>query len=175
MLKRYAWWALGALALGGLVMASNSTKPSKRYSYGGPDHNGLSRDPFRLLPVFADKLELLFQRLRARGFDPMLHEGFRSVARAKKLAEAAAKGGPKAIELSMHTLGAAADLKSIKYGYDSPEFYEALGEETKALGLTWGGDFGDNPHVQAVPATNVAQNGIRKAADKNAYAKRYLA
>ena len=96
----------------------------------------------------------LFQRLRARGFDPYLWEGWRDPARAAKLAK---KG--TGIRLSMHSLGAGVDIVNgaqLKAG-GSPwvapqQFWDAVGQEARKLGLTWGGVWtkGDKPHVQAI-------------------------
>jgi hypothetical protein len=152
------WPLLAAFGVGALVLllagtasAAVITQPGRRrgYSYGGaPRRSGVDRDPANLLPGFADKLEILFQRMRARGFKPYLWEGRRSAARAGKLA-----AGGTGIKLSMHILGAAADiLDENKLWSASPAFWSALGEESRRLGLTWGGNWrrADKPHVQAV-------------------------
>lgn len=180
--------AAGAAALGALALSSR--RPVK-YSYGGPDYrNGkgqlLSRDPAKLLPSFAARLELLFRRLRARKhprtglyFDPMLHEGRRERARAEGLAVEGV--GSKN---SLHIYGAAADIISKSKGWSDPAFFKALGEEARAVGLFWGGDWDgdgvrepgedDQPHVQAVPATKAAQGELRASRTPDAVARRYL-
>jgi hypothetical protein len=171
-----AWLAAGAALVVGIVA---SRKP--RYSYGRPDGpNGISRDPGLLLPSFAARVELLFQRMRKRRFDPVLHEGFRTRARAEMLSRDPDGPGPRkapGIPHSMHIYGAAVDVISASRGYEHPAFFTALGEEAKRLGLTWGGDFGDRPHVQAIPYTSRAQNGLRAAAvhERDAYVRRWLA
>lgn len=126
----------------------------RTYSYGGPDFKDISRDPRLLVPAFADQLEKLFQAMRDLGFDPVLHEGYRSPARAKALAATGA-----GIVDSMHIYGGAADIVSASSGWSDPTFFKALGREAKKLGMTWGGDFKDKngkpdpdgTHVQAMP------------------------
>lgn len=151
--SRVQWVVGGGAALAALFLFSGAPSEVARvvrsigFSYGGPDKNGLSRDPSLLLPSFAARVETLFQRLRARGFDPFLNEGYRTQARAAQLAAE----GPGIVD-SMHCYGAAADIKSFSRGFEWPEFFVALGQEAEKLGLTWGGRFpnGDGPHVQAL-------------------------
>lgn len=149
------------------------SKTGKKYSYWRPNRaDGLNRDPGRLLPAFADRLELLFAAMRARGFDPVLHEGWRSKARAKMLA-ATGKG----IEDTLHNYGAAVDIISASKLWSDMKFFEALAEESRKVGLypgwDWEGDKKDPPHVQAVPATTKAQDGLRASATPNEYVRRY--
>ena len=111
-----------------------------------------------LLPSFRVLVEDLVARMRERGFDPKVHETYRSPERAKLLV---LQGRSRARGLSLHCFGAAADIISKSRGYEWPEFFRALGDEAKSLGLTWGGDwdsdpntpnrFDDRPHVQAIP------------------------
>ncbi len=127
------------------------------YVYGGdPRRKGVDRDPQNLLKPFAKKLNVLFRRMRARGFQPMLWEGRRSVERAAQLAKQGT--GTKR---SMHALGAAADIVDGSTGNPwkaSLGFWTALGQETRKLGLTWGGDWAkrDFPHVQALAVNQQA-------------------
>lgn len=114
-----------------------------------------------LLPTFRNKLYILFSRMRARGFDPILYEGLRTQARANELA---AKG--VGITNSIHIYGGAADIISEKNLWGAPKsFWDALGQETENLGMTWGGRFKrvDLPHVQIV--TVAEQNNFRQLAD----------
>ncbi len=139
-LKPWMLWSGGALVL--LALTSSS------FSFGGNSTAKIDRDPAKLLPGFARKVEQLFRAMRARGFDPILWEGMRSVARAKELA---AKG--TGIADSMHSYGAAVDIVDRTLLWDAPKaFWAALGEEAQKLGLTWGGTFSDpdKPHVQAI-------------------------
>lgn len=140
----------------GVVLLLMLKGSSASFNYGGPDSkNGLSRDPNLLLPAFAKRLNLLFAALRARGFDPVLNEGYRSPARALALSQPRADGSkPPGIANSLHIYGAAADIISASTAFSNPAFFRALGEEADRLGLFWGGHFKshvDTPHVQAVP------------------------
>lgn len=145
---RQPWYKNKSILIG-IGVAAAYFALHRSYTYGGPDFKSISRDPYRLVPAFADQLEKLFQRMRALGFDPLLYEAWRSPARAKELAT---KG--TGIVDSMHIYGGAADIVSAKNLWSDPTFFKALGREAKALGLTWGGDFSDGadmPHIQAVP------------------------
>jgi hypothetical protein len=130
-----------------------STSPRGVYDYGLPDRydaalNGMpvSRNPYLLIPSFAERLQDLFNSMRAAGYDPVFSEGFRTSARAQLLNERGT-GVPD----SMHEYGAAVDIDSKKDGFSNDKFYIALGEHSQRLGLTWGGTFSaDRRHVQAV-------------------------
>lgn len=174
-----------AAALGALLLlsrkASAAIPPSPqrstgRYSYGRPDgvsRDGLplSRDPEKLLPAFADKLEILFQRLRAQGFHPVLHDGLRSQEQARLHA---ARGTGKVD--SPHIYGFAADIIDANLAYDNPRLFEALGREAERLGLTWGGRFSkvDRPHVQAVPFREEAKLRAMSFAARDAFVRNFL-
>ena len=147
------------LVIGGVLMLVAGGS-GKGYSYGGPPlRKGISREPTRLLPGFARKLDRVFKRMRARGFDPILWEGWRTNERALRLAN---KGS--GIVRSMHTLGAAVDIVDRRHLWDaSPAFWKALGEETAREGLVWGGHWrkADKPHVQGITVAD--QNAFRVA------------
>jgi hypothetical protein len=76
--------------LGGGTSVSSS--PTGVYDYGRPDRKDskgnviVSRDPALLMPSFANRLQDLFNLLRAEGFKPLLQEGYRSPERAAGLA-----------------------------------------------------------------------------------------
>lgn len=126
-----------------------------RFTFGGEPMRGtIDRDPEKLLPGFAAKVEILFQRLRARGLDPLLWEGYRSPERALELA---ARG--VGVVNSMHCYGAAVDIvERSKLWSAPPAFWDAVGEESERLTLTWGGRFArvDRPRVQLVPVREQA-------------------
>lgn len=169
--KARRWLVLGGLTAAGLVA---SGLLSSGYSYGGPDlPNGVSRDPRLLLPTFARKLDILFRELRAAGWDPLLHEGFRTPERAALLA---AQGVGKVD--SLHPFGAAADIISARYLWSNPKFFQAMAARARPLGLTAGLDFSqpDPDHIQAIPYAR--ENAFRKltsVASRDAYVKQYLA
>lgn len=122
----------------------------KTYSYGGKAiKKGVNRDPHRLYPAFADKLERVFETMRNHGYDPILWEGYRTAERAQELAD---RGSGKVN--SMHRLGLAADVVENGTLWNaSPLFWKALGEAAKEHGLHWGGDWDkvDKPHIQYLP------------------------
>lgn len=138
-----------AAAVQRLILADARGSEGGTWSFGGsPIRAGVDRDPSNLLPEFAAKVAILFDRLRERGLSPLLWEGYRSLERAQGLSDRGA-----GIKLSMHCLGAAVDIiHADDYWSAGREFWDALGEESEALGLVWGGRWRrrDYPHVQAV-------------------------
>jgi hypothetical protein len=110
-----------------------------------------------LQPEFRRKVEALITRMQADGFDPMVWETYRTPARAKLLSKRGTGIAPRAdgsIPIGMHQLGLAVDIVSKSKLWTPPRaFWDALGAEAKALGLTWGGTWKrvDKPHVQMIP------------------------
>jgi hypothetical protein len=151
---RSPWTLAGLAGLGALAL----TLRSARYTFGGdPVRAGVDRDPAKLQPAFARKVEKVFQGMRARGFEPMLWEGYRTPARA---AELSVRG--TGISDSLHANGIAVDVVDGALwaaGRDpwaaSAAFWAALGQEYERQGITWGGRFsrGDRPHGQAIPVS----------------------
>ena len=127
----------------GLIIVGVLLPTQKKSKYKEDDIN-------LLLPSFRNKIEQLLNRMRQRGFDPILFDTFRTQAEADKYA---AKG--VGIKGSMHVLRAAADIISASTGWSNPKFFTALGHEANILNLTWGGEFQpdkkDYDHVQAIP------------------------
>lgn len=109
------------------------------------------RDLSKLDATFRERVLDLVRAMNARGYDAYVFEAWRSEERA---AEMVRRGTGK--RLTMHRLGLAVDILSRSKMWDPPiSFWTALGEESRALGLTWGGNFRsrvDRPHVQALPA-----------------------
>lgn len=150
------------------IEAARTIQPVRHteYSYGGERvRQAVDRDPTKLLPPFAAKVEELFRAIRARpqGFDPFLWEGFRSFERAERLA----KRGTGIVK-SMHCYGAAVDIvDSDDTPWAAPDgFWEAVEEEAIALKLhvLYGkdGKRRDRPHVQAVPQAPHIQDAFRE-------------
>lgn len=135
----------GGVLLGvGLTLVYRGIR-GPRYSFGGDSTDKLDRDPAKLLPSFARRLEQLFRNMRALGFDPYLHEGYRSPERSTELADS----GVLAARDSMHNYGGAADIRSASRFWAWPEFFDALAIEGPKVGLQVnipGG--GDANHVQ---------------------------
>lgn len=117
------------------------------------------RDWAKLNPEFMQTILRLFNRMEKRGYPLALLEGYRSTERQDKLAAMGphvthAKGGQ-----SKHAYGFAVDVAPMKNGKliiserDSWAFeaYQVLGEESRAMGLIWGGAWAmrDYGHVEA--------------------------
>jgi hypothetical protein len=161
---------------------SVSTSPRGVYDYGRPDGSDaklnnmpISRNPYLLVPSFADRVQDLFNAMRAAGYDPVLQEGYRTPERAQLLDERGVGSST-----SLHIYGAAVDIISASLGYEYPQFYVALGELATTLGLTWGirvnGNGAlDRPHVQAV--TDKDANVLRTLVDdaRDSFVKQRLA
>jgi len=124
-----------AEALEGELQATTEPPPApSTYSFGGaPIRTGVDRDPMKLHPAFAAKIELLFQCLRDKGFEPLLWEGFRSFERAEQLARRGT-----GIRQSMHCYKIAGDIvDSDDTPWTAPPgFWETMRDKAEELGLT---------------------------------------
>lgn len=140
----------------------------------------LREDDVRLLlPSFQPYVYELVRRLRADGYDPCVRDTLRTKAEAANYARLGT-GSAR----SIHCDGAAADLICQEHHWECAghgcDFFKALGQHARALGLWWGGDWKtrvDRPHVQAVPATVWAQNRLRWLKTweaKDAFVRGYL-
>lgn len=119
-------------------------------------------------PELQPKVTKVLQALSARGFQPKIYYGWRSVAVQMQLYF---QGNSK-VKFSFHNaqkpngtpISYAADIIDARFGW-SPEaertgFWKALGEEAKKQHLTWGGDwvnFRDWAHIQLVPNSELAR------------------
>ena len=157
------------LGLGYLFMRGRGDAPGEgaivsRGGSGGPCGN-MGSQPINtttlkgLHPGFAAKLNLVMDRLKARGFQPTIGSGWRNTAWQ---AGAKAKGGSQ-LTYSLHNVvnpktcepaALAADVVDARWGWGSggPDpkdektvaaggFFRALGEEVKRAGMRWGGDY----------------------------------
>lgn len=118
---------------------------------GAVDRPGgkVERDLALLVPAFRSVLQDVVADMEAQGFDPLVHETYRSRARAETLSR---KG--VGIVQSMHCYGVAADVISASKRWSAPPaFWRALRDCAEARGLTSGARWQrrDLPHVQAVP------------------------
>jgi hypothetical protein len=134
-------------------------------------------------PGFYATLQAVMARLRARGFQPVIISGWRSLDQQAALKSA----GHSQVSFSFHNnitatgrpAALAADIKDEREGWsDTPNavaFYRALRDEAKAVGLSSGADFSQsNPmwarhglgwdpgHVQAL--SNDALQGVKNRA-----------
>lgn len=157
-----ARWLPFALGAGALLMALPPRQKVAPRPLGPTDVN---RDLGLLVPAFRARIEVLIERMQARGFDAMVWETVRSFERAAMLQKRGTGGYSGPDKPGMHALGLAVDIISRSKKWDAPAaFWTALGEEVARLGLTWGGHWTrvDKPHVQAVPVDRQAY--VRKLA-----------
>lgn len=135
----------------------------------------LCSDLAELSPAFRAAVEHLLAQLRAAGYEPVLHETYRTPERAAALAE-----GGSGIAQSMHCLRIAADVVCARHGYDCGkhgcDFYQRLGATAERLGMTWGGRWPkrDFVHVQAVPLAVQHQARRSTPAEVDQLAAEYL-
>lgn len=111
-----------------------------------------------LAASFMPKVNAVISRLSARGFQPHIIYGWRSVAVQQTLVAQ----GKSRVRFSFHNAQLpdgtpnawAADIVDKRWLWREPDcmtFFNALGEEAKAQGLVWGGDwanFRDWAHIQ---------------------------
>lgn len=112
-----------------------------------------------LNPQFRSKVVSVLAKLRGRGFQPKVFFGWRSVQVQQELVRL----GRSTVRFSFHNAqrpdgtpnAYAADIVDQRWGWNPPAeangFWQALGDEAKALGLVWGGDwttFKDVAHIQ---------------------------
>lgn len=142
-MKKTAVIGIGAGAVAALLLIASQR--SQRASVTDDEEKILAG----LLPSFARKVRQLLSNMRARGFDALLFEGYRSPERARELAARGTGSYP-----SQHMVGAAADIVSASTMWADSRFFKALDEEARKLGLTRvirkNGTL-DQPHVQAAP------------------------
>ncbi|HEY3499309.1 MAG TPA: M15 family metallopeptidase [Polyangiaceae bacterium] len=115
-----------------------------------------------LLAPFRARVIALEGRMKALGFDPVIHETYRSPERAAMLAR---KG--TGIKSSMHTFGVAVDFICGAHRWDCQkhgcDFFETYTEQAERCGLYAGGRWKkkDWPHCQGIPATAKVQDAMR--------------
>lgn len=132
----------------------------------------IDRDLRKLAPAFRERVDELLRRMRAQGFDPMVHEAFRSFQRAENLA-----GTGRGISRSMHCYGLAVDIISERNKWvPAPAFWKALEREARLLGLISGARWTrpDKPHVQAVPVSHQARVRLMTRAQREQHVARLL-
>jgi hypothetical protein len=169
-------WLWGAGAVAVLVVlgsASRSSAPvalpagggssssGERWTWGRPNSkdpwgNIIYRDPNSVVPAFADKIERVIRRLRARGYDAVVHEAYRTPARAARLSDVGT-----GISKSLHSYNGAVDIVDQRLGWGATEaFKNAVVQEVEREGLMSGRRFSnkdDWAHAQAVQTNKVAQ------------------
>ena len=91
-----------------------------------------------LVPYVASRVRTVLARMEARGFDPIVFESRRSLARQLWLyAQGRTRPGPKITWTlaSKHLSGKAVDIISRSKGWNWDEFYRALAEEGRKVDL----------------------------------------
>lgn len=112
-----------------------------------------------LHPILETKLNRLVQKMAESGWVVAVQSGYRSIEAQNKLyAQGRTKPGKRVTNAkggrSYHNFGIAADVVfkvNGKWSWDDKLPWNKLGEEGKALGLEWGGDWKsikDRPHFQ---------------------------
>lgn len=112
-----------------------------------------------LHPILEAKLTQLIKRMGESGWVVAVQSGYRSIDEQNKLyAQGRTKPGKRVTNAkggqSYHNFGVAADVVfkvNGKWSWDDKLPWSKLGEEGKAIGLEWGGDWKsikDRPHFQ---------------------------
>ena len=116
------------------------------YSY---EHQGKIQG---LQPEFRQKVEVVLNKLKQKGWQPTVAEGLRT---KKEQTEKVKQHRSQTMD-SKHLMGLAADIVDHRYGWGDKasdtkyQFWKDLGEIAKSEGLEWGGDWGfvDVAHIQ---------------------------
>ena len=146
------------------TLAATSTKkaPTSLAQWNGDSSQWSQEKKLQSLKTtLRPKIDALLAALRRRDFQPKIVFAWRSVAVQQTLYEQ----GKSTVRFSFHNAqlangtpnAYAADIIDSRYAWTpkatTSGFWDALGEEAKALGLYWGGDwvqFRDWAHVQLV-------------------------
>ena len=106
---------------------------------------------------FSPKVKSVLRALHAKGWQPRVAEGFRTIEQQQEKIDAG-HSSLKDPNNSKHVQGLAADIIDQRWGWGGEasdtnhQFWQDLGEAARAEGLTWGGDwksFKDVAHVEA--------------------------
>jgi peptidoglycan L-alanyl-D-glutamate endopeptidase CwlK len=125
-----------------------------------PPEVAVDRSLDELAPVFRMKVDELLFRMKSKGHDPIVAESVRTNERQTYLYGFGREYDDgrgivthsKDADETWHHFGLAVDIISESKQWDaSPRFWNDLGANAIALGLSWGGawrSFKDLPHVQ---------------------------
>jgi hypothetical protein len=146
-----------------------SKKSEEKGEWGGESSMWPQDKKIRSMhPNLRPMVTAVLDRLRERGFRPRIFYGWRSVAVQRQLK---ARGASQ-VDFSFHNAqlrdgtpnSYAADIVDERWNWGSEAeangFWDALGEEAKAEGLVWGGNwtgFRDVAHVQLVPNSELGR------------------
>ncbi len=125
-----------------------------------------------LAPGFRRQVEAVLADLEGQGFDPIVHESYRSRATAEVYYARGRTTVPPHGTVtnapnetySYHGFGLAVDIISKAKGWDAPfAFWKALRDTAVAHGLVSGADWKspDRPHIQAKTAHASPSDGAR--------------
>ena len=148
--------ALAALMLVAGSVFTAEAGPDKKDKESSPRISASERHLQSLEPRFAAKVRRVLEALAAKGWQPVVISGRRTVAQQKKIVAA----GRSRTMKSRHLCGRAADVMDRRHGWKGPaakpnfKFWTDLGVAARAQGLEWGGDWKrvkDVPHIQIGP------------------------
>ena len=136
-----------------------------------PDLETADRDWSHLQPAYAQIVFKLLARMTVRGYPMALLEGYRSPERQDMLASKGSMVTHARAFQSKHQYGLAVDLAPLRDGKLviterdpwARSAYQVLGEESEALGLTWGGrwehllDYGHVESPEKIHASAMAK------------------
>ena len=93
-----------------------------------------------MVDYVAARVEQVLAAMRERGFDPVIFEGLRTAKRQLWLYGVGRTHSKRRrpvtwTRTSRHMTGKAADIISKSRGWDWPEFYDALEQEARKVGL----------------------------------------
>ena len=99
-----------------------------------------------LYPDLKDKYLLLAERMKDLNIPIYFVEGFRTIPRQNSLSKGVTNAGGLQ---SYHQYGLAFDVTFVGLRWDAPKnYWDTLGRQGKALGLNWGGEWGDYGHFE---------------------------
>ncbi|MEP0879235.1 M15 family metallopeptidase [Funiculus sociatus GB2-M2] len=139
---RLSHFRIPAAIIGFMLIANTTISPTM--AAGGIES---------LEPAFQQKVGRVLVKVRAKGWQPKVAEGRRTIAEQR---EKVRRGVSKTMR-SKHLCGIAADIIDKRYGWGGPaantnfKFWKDLGAAAKSEGLVWGGDwrsFKDVAHLE---------------------------
>jgi peptidoglycan L-alanyl-D-glutamate endopeptidase CwlK len=151
------------------MSGSRTVSPEEKGEWTGDSARWSQEKKLRSMnSQFRGKVVKVIAALKKRGFQPKIFFGWRSV---KVQLELVKKGRSK-VKFSFHNAQTkngipnayAADIIDSRWGWSAAAakngFWKALGEEAKAAGLYWGGDwknFKDWAHIQYYPNSSLGK------------------
>ena len=111
------------------------------------------RDLNQLQPYLIDRVKRILNRMEARGFDPVVVETRRTLARQTWLYgvgrwHSRNRKPVTQTMLSKHLVGKAVDIASRSHGWRSKAFFDALKQEANREGMARPFDDWDQAHIE---------------------------